>query len=84
MIVIIPHTTAVGGSVCPVLGSVLWRGGGSPGQEGDLRGPKHKDGGGGVGVGGKGSEGKGRTDESASLSFVVQMLAVTVGAGGGS
>lgn len=84
MIVIIPHTTAVGGSVRAVLGSVHERGGGSPGQEGDLGGPKHKDGGGGVGVGGKGSEGKGRTDESASLSFVVQMLAVTVGAGGGS
>lgn len=37
-----------------------------------------------VGREGKGSEGKGWTNESASLSFVVQMLAATVGAGRGS
>lgn len=36
MIVIIPYTTAGGGSARPVRGSVHG-GGGSPGQEGDLR-----------------------------------------------
>lgn len=54
------------------------------GVGGGSRGPKHKGSGGGVRVEGKGSKGKGRTNESASLSFVVQMLAATVGAGRGS
>lgn len=83
MIVIIPHTTAVGGSARPVLGSVHGRGGGSPGQEGDLGAQSTKAAEEESGWEGRGSEGKGRTDESASLSFVVQMLAATVGAVGG-
>lgn len=56
-------------------------GGGSPGQEGDLGGPKHKGSGGGVGVEGKGSEGKGWSNESASFSFVVQMSQRALGQG---
>lgn len=75
--------TAVGGSARPVRGSVHVGEKGHRGSRG-ISCPKHKGGGGEVGVEEKGSGGKGRTREWPSLSFVVQMLAATVGAGRGS
>lgn len=60
------------------------RRGGSPGLEGEIseggRSTKAAE----EESGWKGIAGKGRADESTRLSFVVQMLAATVGAGRGS
>lgn len=83
VIVIIHHTTAVGRSTRPLRGSVQERrvtgaGGGDLGAGGRSTKAAEEE------SGWKGIAGKGRADESTRLSFVVQMLAATVGAGRGS
>lgn len=84
VIVIIHHTTAVGRSTRPLRGSVHegeeghqgWRGRSRRGGRSTKAAEEES--------GWKGTAGKGRADESTRLSFVVQMLAATVGAGRGS